>query len=293
LNRAGAAVLLVSPAFLASEYIRNNELPVLLYRAKTQGLRIVAVILRPCLFVETRFKYPDPETGPDEFSLASLQAAGSPAKALNEMREGKRDRALLSVAQCLKQWVDRTNAAPSEALASAAASAMAEPWTEFRVRLAAGDAMPELDEETRQALLRHAPATIEEYRLARIAEWSQPRYELYKRFTPPDPLAGPRAGGPGRPLAGPVPAPTVRRSPGRAEGNGWYGGGIAGPSRLRQEHTASPAGTGGAYDLVVAGREPCIMLTQRALLRSQSFHDGGRPARRQPTPRGARRSAGR
>ena len=40
-----------------------------------------------------------------------------------------------------------------------------------------------MDEETRQALLRHAPATVEEYRLARVAEWSQPRFDLDKRFT--------------------------------------------------------------------------------------------------------------
>ena len=183
LNRAGAAVLLVSPAFLASEYIRNNELPVLLYRAKTQGLRIIPVILRPCLYAETRFKYPDPKTGPEEFSLVSLQSAGSPEKALNEMTEGEQDRALLSVAQALKQWIDRPNAASARALGSAAASGMAEPWTEFRVRLAAGGAVPELDEETRQALLHHVPATVEEYRLARVAEWSQPRFDLDKRFT--------------------------------------------------------------------------------------------------------------
>ena len=168
LNRAGAAVLLVSPAYLASEYIRNNELPVLLYRAKTQGLRIVPVILRPCLFAETRFKYPGPKTGPEEFTLASLQAAGSPAKALNEMTEGEQDRAPLSVAQALKQWVNGPNAAPPEVLGSAAASGIPELLTEFRARLAAG-AVPELDEETRQAL-RYAPATVDEYRIARIAE---------------------------------------------------------------------------------------------------------------------------
>ncbi len=33
------------------------------------------------------------------------------------------------------------------------------------------------------AILRHTPRTLEEYRLARIAEWSQPRYALDKRFT--------------------------------------------------------------------------------------------------------------
>lgn len=105
LNRASAAVLLVSPDFLDSTYIRNNELPVLLYKAKEKGLKIIPVILSPCLFTEARFKYPDPQSGPNEFKLSSLQAAGSPNKTLNEMMNvGEQDRALLSVAQTLLKY---------------------------------------------------------------------------------------------------------------------------------------------------------------------------------------------
>jgi hypothetical protein len=101
LDGARAAVLLVSPAFLASKYIRNSELPVLFRNAKGKGVKIIPIILRPCLFAESKFKYPDPKTGPKEFTLASLQAAGSPSKALSEMTEGEQDRALLKVAQTL------------------------------------------------------------------------------------------------------------------------------------------------------------------------------------------------
>lgn len=101
LTNARAALLLVSPAFLASKYIRNNELPVLLRNAKQQGVKIIPIILRPCLFAESKFKYPDPQNGPEEFTLASLQALGSPRRALSEMTEGEQDRALLKVAQTL------------------------------------------------------------------------------------------------------------------------------------------------------------------------------------------------
>jgi|SRR5262245_25723200 len=101
LSGAHAAVLLVSPSFLASKYIRNSELPVLLCNAMKCGLKIIPIILRPCLFAESKFKYPDPQTGPEELSLGSLQSAGSPTKALSEMTEGEQDRALLKVAQSL------------------------------------------------------------------------------------------------------------------------------------------------------------------------------------------------
>ena len=53
------------------------------------------------LGAETKFKYPDPQSGPKEFLLSSLQAAGSPDMALSEMSEGEQDRALLKVAQTL------------------------------------------------------------------------------------------------------------------------------------------------------------------------------------------------
>jgi len=107
LQQARAAILLVSPDFLASNYIRNNELPVLLKRAMEHGLTILPIVLKPCLFAETRFKYPDPKIGPDEFSLSSLQAAYSPSKGLSGMSEHEQDRVLVSVAQRLLKLVQQ------------------------------------------------------------------------------------------------------------------------------------------------------------------------------------------
>ena len=49
-----------------------------------------------------------------------------------------------------------------------------------RAAVAAGR---ELEPQVRDALLRHSPRTLDEYRLGRVAAWSQPRYSLDKRFT--------------------------------------------------------------------------------------------------------------
>lgn len=105
LEEARAAVLLISPAFLASRYIRNSELPVLLKNASNKGLVIIPIILRPSLFKETLFKYPDPHSGPEEIFLSSLQAANSPTRPLNSLEEHEQDKVLLSVAQRLLKLV--------------------------------------------------------------------------------------------------------------------------------------------------------------------------------------------
>jgi hypothetical protein len=93
------AVLLVSPAFLASKYIANSELPVLLRRARDDGLKILPVLLSPSLFYKTRFKWPDPKTGPQEFTLSSLQTAGAPSETLSEMTEAQQDRVFVALAE--------------------------------------------------------------------------------------------------------------------------------------------------------------------------------------------------
>ncbi|HOL64310.1 MAG TPA: SUMF1/EgtB/PvdO family nonheme iron enzyme [Accumulibacter sp.] len=49
--------------------------------------------------------------------------------------------------------------------------------------LASADAAPPLDEASLPSILRHCSRTLDEYRLARIAEWSQKRYALDQRCT--------------------------------------------------------------------------------------------------------------
>jgi hypothetical protein len=80
LSGAKAVVLLISPAFLASEYIATSELPVILKKVADQGVRIFPILISPSVDKRVKYKYPDPKTGAQEFTLASIQAANSPSE---------------------------------------------------------------------------------------------------------------------------------------------------------------------------------------------------------------------
>jgi tetratricopeptide (TPR) repeat protein len=120
LPNAKVAVLLISPAFLASEYIRNSELPVLLMNARNEGVIILPIILRRCLFTAAKFKYPDPLAGPEELSLSIFQSANSPDKPLNAMQEHEQDEVFVSIAEriLLLAKQGRTSSLPEEATPS-------------------------------------------------------------------------------------------------------------------------------------------------------------------------------
>ncbi|MGZ8323355.1 MAG: toll/interleukin-1 receptor domain-containing protein, partial [Rhodoplanes sp.] len=53
ISRAKVALLLVSDTFLASDFIRNSELPIILRYHTERGLRIYWVLLEPCLIEQT------------------------------------------------------------------------------------------------------------------------------------------------------------------------------------------------------------------------------------------------
>lgn len=99
LQSAKIAILLLSPAFLASRYIREKELPVLLENAMNGKTVIIPVHLKPSVFSVVTYKFPDPETGPNALTLDRLQAQNKPGDALIGIDEYQQEQILSSVAR--------------------------------------------------------------------------------------------------------------------------------------------------------------------------------------------------
>lgn len=88
LNSAVIAILLISPEFLASDFIVRNELPPLLKAAEEEDVTIICVILRYCLFTDSK--------------LCQFQAINAPSSPLSDMSRGKRDAIWVKVAKMVK-----------------------------------------------------------------------------------------------------------------------------------------------------------------------------------------------
>jgi hypothetical protein len=79
LQQTHIAVLLISPGFLASDFIVDNELPPILQAAKEKGVTVLPLILRTCGFTR------DPH-------LSQFQAINDPSKPLAAMPTWERDK---------------------------------------------------------------------------------------------------------------------------------------------------------------------------------------------------------
>ncbi len=83
LTKAKVAILLVSPDFLASDFVHNNELPPLLEAAEQEGLVILSVIVSACAFRRSL--------------LSEFQAINTPDTPLDLMTEGQVNQTLLKL----------------------------------------------------------------------------------------------------------------------------------------------------------------------------------------------------
>ena len=88
LAKAKVAVLLVSPSFLASDFIAKHELPPLLEAAKTDGLIILWIAIRTSMYQETELEH--------------YQAANDPSKPLASLKTAQRDRELVDICTQIK-----------------------------------------------------------------------------------------------------------------------------------------------------------------------------------------------
>jgi hypothetical protein len=91
---AGAAVLLITANFIASEFIRDVELPRLLESAADGGCRVIPVIVRPSMF-----KY-IPE-------LSCFQPINSPHSPLSGLSEHEQDEVFVELTLTLLQELRR------------------------------------------------------------------------------------------------------------------------------------------------------------------------------------------
>ena len=93
---ASVAIFLVSQDFIASDFITQHELPPLLARGKTHGVRLLWIAVRPSTYTD--------------LDLSDLQALNDPERPLSSRRKAERERDLTEIRSKIVSAVDQVSA---------------------------------------------------------------------------------------------------------------------------------------------------------------------------------------
>ena len=98
IESARAAVLLVSADFIASDFIRTDELPPLLVAAEEGGATILPLILSPCRYAQ-------------EGTLSQFQSVNPPSRPLTGMTKHEQEEIFVKVASDIEKIFTASNRA--------------------------------------------------------------------------------------------------------------------------------------------------------------------------------------
>ncbi|MGH8487610.1 MAG: hypothetical protein ACREXS_01710 [Gammaproteobacteria bacterium] len=92
LKKASLAVLLITTDLLRSEFVREQEMPLLLGKRQRKELIIIPVLIDQALVKFAQYKFPDPRLGPHDVTLSELQIEsydGQPISHLDRPRQNQ------------------------------------------------------------------------------------------------------------------------------------------------------------------------------------------------------------
>lgn len=98
IDQADAAVVLVSPDLLASDFVRDHEIPRLLAARAERGLHLAPLFLRPANADLLSFTV-ETADGPRKITLKSIQGLNLPSKPVTKLGRAARDEALANAAR--------------------------------------------------------------------------------------------------------------------------------------------------------------------------------------------------
>jgi hypothetical protein len=111
---AKLAILLISPDFINSSYIREHELPILLDGWKRGEVKLFPIMLRHTPTSLTPYKFPNPETGPHFIYLSDIQFFNDPINPLNSLSDSEIDAWLATLAKAVADCLSAVDQIKSE-----------------------------------------------------------------------------------------------------------------------------------------------------------------------------------